>query len=208
MISRNSSMLRTRAPAGGHRARPQPHVRSASVVSARPARRTGSPERDYYVWSDTDQRYAGLASSSSTPSARTGRGIRSRRPTTGIGFSIISRISTTTTRRLSARCWPVLDFWLDLGVDGFRLDAVPYLVERDDTTCENLPETHAIIRAIRAHVDAEAPAGCCWPRPTSCRPTCAPTSVTATNVTWPITSRSCRVSSWPCTWRIDGRSPT
>ena len=51
-------------------------------------------------------------------------------------------------------------------------------------------------------------AGCCWPRPTSCRPTCAPTSATATNVTWPITSRSCRVSSWPCTWRIDSRSPT
>ena len=52
------------------------------------------------------------------------------------------------------------------------------------------------------------PAGCCSPRPTSCRPTCGPTSVTATNVTWPITSRSCRVSSWRCTWRIDSRSST
>ncbi len=42
--------------------------------------------------------------------------------------------------------WGVMKFWLDIGVDGFRLDAVPYLVERDGTNCENLPETHAIIK--------------------------------------------------------------
>ena len=47
----------------------------------------------------------------------------------------------------------VLDHWLDLGVDGLRLDAVPYLIERDGTNCENLPETHAILRRIRAHMD-------------------------------------------------------
>jgi maltose alpha-D-glucosyltransferase/alpha-amylase len=46
-------------------------------------------------------------------------------------------------------------FWLDLGVDGLRLDAIPYLVERDGTTCESLPETHAIIRRLRAAIDAE-----------------------------------------------------
>ena len=51
----------------------------------------------------------------------------------------------------------VLDFWLDLGVDGFRLDAVPYLVERDGTACENLLETHAIIKAIRKHIHARGP---------------------------------------------------
>ena len=45
--------------------------------------------------------------------------------------------------------WNVMKFWLDIGVDGFRLDAVPYLVERDGTNCENLPETHAIIRELR-----------------------------------------------------------
>jgi maltose alpha-D-glucosyltransferase / alpha-amylase len=47
----------------------------------------------------------------------------------------------------------VLDFWLNLGVDGLRLDAIPYLLERDGTNCENLPETHDIIRRIRSHVD-------------------------------------------------------
>jgi maltose alpha-D-glucosyltransferase/alpha-amylase len=53
----------------------------------------------------------------------------------------------------------VLDFWIDLGVDGFRLDAVPYLVERDGTSCENLAETHVIVKAVRAHIEARAP-GC------------------------------------------------
>ncbi len=46
-----------------------------------------------------------------------------------------------------------LDFWLDLGIDGFRLDAVPYLYERDGTNCENLPETHEFLRGVRKHVD-------------------------------------------------------
>jgi maltose alpha-D-glucosyltransferase/alpha-amylase len=49
--------------------------------------------------------------------------------------------------------WEVMKFWLDLGVDAFRLDAVPYLIERDGTNCENLPETHAIIRKLRKRVD-------------------------------------------------------
>ena len=45
-------------------------------------------------------------------------------------------------------------FWLDMGVDGLRLDAVPYLVEREGTNNENLPETHAILKRIRAEIDA------------------------------------------------------
>ena len=48
----------------------------------------------------------------------------------------------------------MLDFWLRLGIDAFRLDAVPYLFEREGTTCENLPETHAFLRELRRHVDA------------------------------------------------------
>ena len=49
----------------------------------------------------------------------------------------------------------VMDFWFDLGVDGLRLDAVPYLIERDGTNCENLLETHGILRDIRKHIDAK-----------------------------------------------------
>jgi maltose alpha-D-glucosyltransferase/alpha-amylase len=48
----------------------------------------------------------------------------------------------------------VMDFWLDLGIDGFRADAVPYLIEREGTNCENLPETHAILKDFRAYLDA------------------------------------------------------
>src|SRR5208283_3769285 len=47
------------------------------------------------------------------------------------------------------------DFWLGLGVDGLRLDAIPYLFEREGTSCENLPETHQFLRELRAHVDAK-----------------------------------------------------
>lgn len=53
--------------------------------------------------------------------------------------------------------WKIMRFWLELGVDGFRVDAVPYLVEREGTTCENLPETHAILKELRARLDAEFP---------------------------------------------------
>src|SRR2546427_5130960 len=51
----------------------------------------------------------------------------------------------------------VCDFWLSMGVDGLRLDAVPYLYEREDTNCENLPETHKFLHELRAHVDAKFP---------------------------------------------------
>ena len=80
-------------------------------------------------------------------------------------------------------------FWLDMGVDGFRLDAIPYLVEREGTNNENLPETHAVLKQIRAALDAHYPNRCCSPRRTSGRRTCASTSATATNATWRITSR-------------------
>jgi maltose alpha-D-glucosyltransferase/alpha-amylase len=47
----------------------------------------------------------------------------------------------------------VMDFWLDMGIDGFRADAVPYLIEREGTNCENLPETHQILKNFRKHID-------------------------------------------------------
>jgi maltose alpha-D-glucosyltransferase/alpha-amylase len=51
----------------------------------------------------------------------------------------------------------VADFWFDMGVDAFRLDAIPYLYERENTNCENLPETHAYLKELRAHVDKKYP---------------------------------------------------
>ena len=54
--------------------------------------------------------------------------------------------------------WQIMRFWLDMGIDGFRFDAVPYLhVERRGTPCENLPETHAIIRDLRKRLDDNYP---------------------------------------------------
>ncbi len=85
----------------------------------------------------------------------TGRGTSRRAPTTGIASSPTSPTSTTTNPQVQEAMLDVLRFWLDLGLDGFRLDAVPYLYEREGTNCENLPETHAFLRRVRETVDAE-----------------------------------------------------
>ena len=53
--------------------------------------------------------------------------------------------------------WNLMKFWLDKGVDGFRMDAVPYLVERENTNCENLPETHQILKDLRSRLAQELP---------------------------------------------------
>ena len=78
-------------------------------------------------------------------------------PTTGIGSMRISLTSTSIIRECCVRCWGLCGFWLNLGVDGLRLDAVPYLVEREGTYNENLPETHSILKRIRAELDSYAP---------------------------------------------------
>jgi glycosidase len=80
-------------------------------------------------------------------------------------------------------------FWLDMGVDGLRLDAIPYLIEREGTNNENLRETHEVIKQMRAASIRATRTACCWPRPTCGRRTCASTSATATSATWPTTSR-------------------
>jgi glycosidase len=83
----------------------------------------------------------------------------------------------------------IMRFWLDMGVDGFRLDAIPYLVEREGTNNENLRETHAVIKQLRAAIDAITRTASCSPRRINGRRTCANISATATNATWRITSR-------------------
>ena len=102
----------------------------------------------------------------------------------------------------------VVRFWLGLGLDGFRLDAVPYLFERDGTNGENLPETHDYLKDAAPHGRRRSsPARCCWPRPTSGRPTSSTTSATATSATCASTSRSCRACSWRCAGSSATRSP-
>ena len=115
----------------------------------------GSPDREMYVWSNTDQLY------------------RNAR----IIFTDTEKSNWTWDETAQAYYWHrffshqpdlnfdnprVIDevlkamrFWLDMGVDALRMDAIPYLVERDNTSCENLPETHAAIKAIRAAIDTD-----------------------------------------------------
>ena len=115
----------------------------------------GSPQREMYVWSDSDQRYK---------NAR-------------IIFTDTEKSNWTWDEVAKAYYWhrffshqpdlnfdnplvveevlKAMRFWLDMGVDGVRIDAIPYLCEREGTSCENLPETHEIVRVLRAAIDAD-----------------------------------------------------
>ena len=149
-----------------------------------------SPYRDYYVWSDTDQRYqdARIIFTDTEKSNWTWDPVAKQYYWHRF-FSHQPDLNYDNPAVTGAML-DVMRFWLDRGLDGFRCDAVPYLFEREGTSCENLPETHAILREFRRVVDASTPAtACCWPRPTSGRRTCGPTSATATSSTWRSTSR-------------------
>ena len=105
----------------------------------------------------------------------------------------------------------VVRFWMDLGVDGFRLDAIPYLFEDEGTNCENLPATHDFLRKLRASWWTRSTrAGSCSPRRTSGRRTSSSTSARtrSRSATWPSTSRSCRASTTRCGTSRPGRSST
>ncbi|MBV8144015.1 MAG: maltose alpha-D-glucosyltransferase [Gammaproteobacteria bacterium] len=117
----------------------------------------GSAKRDWYVWSDTPQRYAGTriifrdtetSNWAWDPLARAYYWHRF--------FSHQPDLNFDNPQVLRAML-RVMDFWLRLGVDGFRLDAVPYLVEREGTINENLRETHEIIRVIRRAISSHYP---------------------------------------------------
>ena len=117
----------------------------------------GSRKRDYYVWSATSRRYEGtriIFSDSETSNwawdATAGAYYWHR------FFHHQPDLNFDNTHvRLAVL--KVMRFWLDMGVDGMRLDAVPYLIERDGTNCENLPETHALLRELRRDLDARYP---------------------------------------------------
>jgi maltose alpha-D-glucosyltransferase/alpha-amylase len=116
-----------------------------------------NPRRDWYVWSDTDSRYKGvriifvdteMSNWAWDPISKSYYWHRffSHQPDLNYDNPAVRE-----------QMWEVMRFWLKLGVDAFRLDAVPYLVEREGTSCENLPETHAIIKDLRRRVDEEFP---------------------------------------------------
>jgi maltose alpha-D-glucosyltransferase / alpha-amylase len=118
----------------------------------------GSPERDFYVWSDTPDRYldARIIFSDFETSNWTWD------PVAGAyywhRFYSHQPDLNFENPAVEAAIFEVLDHWLDMGVDGLRLDAVPYLFEREGTNCENLPETHQLLKRLRRHVDDNHPA--------------------------------------------------
>jgi len=117
----------------------------------------GSPWRDFYVWSDTPEKY---------PDARI---IFKDFETSNWAWDPVAKAYywhrffshqpdlNFDNPAVHEAILKALDFWMDLGVDAFRLDAIPYLFEREGTTCENLPETHAYLKTIRAHMDRKYP---------------------------------------------------
>ncbi len=118
---------------------------------------SGSPERDFYVWSDTTDRYAetriifeDFEQSNWTwdPVAQQYFWHRFYSHQPDLNFD---------NPAVHEAVFAAMDHWLAMGVDGIRLDAIPYLYERDGTNCENLPETHAFLKALRARMDATFP---------------------------------------------------
>jgi maltose alpha-D-glucosyltransferase / alpha-amylase len=112
---------------------------------------------DWYVWSDTDQAYSD-ARIIFTDTERSNWAWDSNRQQYYWHrfFSHQPDLNYDNTEVQEAMLG-ILRFWLNLGMDGFRLDAVPYLFEREGTNCENLPETHAFLKRIRKEVDAAFP---------------------------------------------------
>jgi maltose alpha-D-glucosyltransferase / alpha-amylase len=116
-----------------------------------------SPFRDYYVWSDTIQKYSDARiifvdteSSNWTLDPMSGQYYWHR-------FYSSQPDLNFDNPRVQEEMLEVVRFWLGLGIDGFRVDAVPYLFEREGTNCENLPETHAFLKLLRQVVDREFP---------------------------------------------------
>ena len=116
--------------------------------------RPGSPQRDFYVWSDTPDRYAeariifkDFESSNWAwdPVAQAYYWHRFYSHQPDLNYA---------NPRVKEAMFRALDFWFGMGVDGMRLDAVPYLFEREGTNCENLPETLEFLRELRAHIEA------------------------------------------------------
>ena len=116
---------------------------------------TDSPYHDYYVWSETDEKYADARiifldteKSNWTWDATAEKFYWHR-------FYASQPDLNYENQAVKKEMLNIIRFWLEAGVDGFRVDAVPYLFEKEGTNCENLPETHAYLKDIRKFVDSE-----------------------------------------------------
>ncbi len=117
----------------------------------------GSKERDFYVWSDTPEKY------------QEARIIFKDFETSNWAWDPVAKAYywhrfyshqpdlNYESPEVQKAVFDVVDFWLEMGVDGLRLDAVPYLHEREGTNCENLPETHEVLKKLRSHMDEKFP---------------------------------------------------
>ncbi|HLV25526.1 MAG TPA: maltose alpha-D-glucosyltransferase [Gemmatimonadales bacterium] len=114
-----------------------------------------SPERNFYVWSDDPHKYSGtriIFTDTETsnwtwdPVAEQFYWHRFFSHQPDLNFDNPEVLESVTN---------IMRFWLEMGVDGLRLDAIPYLIEREGTNCENLPETHVVLKKLRAALDAE-----------------------------------------------------
>ncbi|HEU4565576.1 MAG TPA: maltose alpha-D-glucosyltransferase, partial [Gemmatimonadaceae bacterium] len=117
----------------------------------------GSPERDWYVWSDDPNKYAGtrIIFTDTETSNWTWDPVAQQ----FFWHRFFSHQPDLNFDNPAVReaVKDIMYFWLDMGVDGLRLDAIPYLIEREGTNCENLPETHAVLKELRAALDARYP---------------------------------------------------
>ena len=117
----------------------------------------GSPEREFYVWSDDPNKYAGTrVIFSDTETSNWTWDPVAQQFFWHRFFSHQPDLNFDNPAVLEG-VLDVMRFWLGLGVDGLRLDAIPYLIEREGTSCENLPETHVVLKKLRAVMDEEFP---------------------------------------------------
>ena len=115
----------------------------------------GSKYRDYYVWSDDPKKYGDvrIIFTDTEPSNWTWDPVA--KSYYWHRFFAHQPDLNFDNPDVQQEVLNIMDYWCEMGVDGFRLDAIPYLFEREGTNCENLPETHAFLKRLRAHIDSK-----------------------------------------------------
>ena len=119
--------------------------------------RPGSVYRDFYVWSETNQRYTDARIIFKDFEVSNWTWDQIANAYYWHRFYSHQPDLNYDNPRVKEAMFKTVDYWLELGVDGLRLDAVPYLFEREGTNCENLPETHEFLRELRHHMDSHFP---------------------------------------------------